>query len=61
MENVNYASMANDLLGDELYCKFIKQISKDYKKGNIVDFGKKSCKQLLLFTNNDWYVKKSKN
>jgi len=51
MENINYANIANNLLGDELYCKFIKQISKDYKKGNIVDFGKKvvnSCCFLLI-------------
>lgn len=31
MENVNYSNIANDLLGDELYCKFIKEISKKIK------------------------------
>ena len=32
MENVNYANMANDLLGNE--------IAKENKEENIVDFGK---------------------
>lgn len=31
MENVNYSSIANNLLGDELYCKFITEISKKIK------------------------------
>ena len=45
MKNINYANMANNLLGNELYCKFIKQISKDYKGGNLIDFGKKIINQ----------------
>lgn len=40
MEKVNYANIAKDLLGDELYCKFIKEISKENNGGNLVDFGK---------------------
>lgn len=40
MENINYVNMANDLLGNEMYCKFIKEIAKENKGGNIVDFGK---------------------
>lgn len=40
MEKVNYANMANELLGNEMYSKFIKEISKDNKGKNLVDFGK---------------------
>lgn len=40
MENINYANIANNLLGDELYCKFIKEISKENNGANLVDFGK---------------------
>lgn len=40
MKNVNYANIANDLLGDELYRLFIKEISKENKGTNLVDFGK---------------------
>lgn len=40
MEKVNYANVAKDLLGDELYCKFIKEISKENNGKNLVDFGK---------------------
>ena len=29
MKNVNYADMANNLLGDELYYKFITEIAKE--------------------------------
>lgn len=40
MEKVNYANIANNLLGDELYSKFIKEISKENNGENLVDFGK---------------------
>jgi len=40
MKNVNYANMANDLLGNELYCKFIKEVSKENEGKDLVDFGK---------------------
>ena len=40
MKNVNYADMANNLLGDELYYKFITEIAKEGKGENLVDFGK---------------------
>ena len=39
MEKVNYANMANELLGDDLYYKFIKEISKEHKDTNLVYFG----------------------
>ena len=45
MKNVNYADMANNLLGDELYYKFITEIAKEGKGENLVDFGK------MLFIN----------
>ncbi len=40
MEKVNYTNIVNNLLGDELYCKFIKEISKENNGTNLVDFGK---------------------
>jgi len=52
MEKVNYANIANELLGDELYCKFIKEIAKENKGGNIVEYGKevlnKCCFLILM-------------
>ena len=52
MENINFMNMANELLGDELYCKFIKEISKKYIGSNLVDFGNKiinnSCYLLIM-------------
>lgn len=48
MENINYAYIANNLLGDELYCKFIKEISKENKGENLVDFGKKVFEKCCL-------------
>ena len=41
MENINYTNMANELLGDELYYKFTKEVAKDYKGCNLIDFGSK--------------------
>lgn len=40
MEKVNYANIANNLLGDELYCKFVKEISKENNGSNLANFGK---------------------
>lgn len=40
MVNVNYTNMANELLGDETYCKFIKEVSKEHNGKDLVDFGK---------------------
>ena len=52
MEKVNYANIANELLGDELYCKFIKEIAKERKGGDIVEYGKevlnKCCFLILM-------------
>lgn len=45
-------NIANNLLGDELYCEFIKEISKEHKNSNLVDFGKevldKSCFLIVM-------------
>lgn len=47
MKKVNYANIAKELLGNSLYCEFIKEISKDHDNIDLVDFGKevldKSC------------------
>ena len=40
MMKVNYTSIANELLGNELYCKFLKEIAKENKGMNLCDFGK---------------------
>lgn len=50
MEKVNYASIANKLLGDELYCKFIKEIAKENKGENLVDFGAEIVNKCCLLT-----------
>ena len=39
METVKYSNVAKNLLGDELYCKFLKEISKENNGGNLVDYG----------------------
>ena len=52
MEKVNYANIANSLLGKDLYCEFIKEISKEHKNSNLLDFGKevlnKSCFLIIM-------------
>ena len=53
MKKVNYAYIANNILGDNLYCNFIKEVAKENKNKNInlVDFGEKvfeKCCQLLV-------------
>ena len=48
MKNVNYADMANNLLGDELYYKFITEIAKEGKGENLVDFGKEVVEKCCL-------------
>ena len=53
MKDVNYAYIANKLLGYDLYCKFIKEVSKESNKGNLVDYGKavfeKCCLLIVSF------------
>lgn len=48
MEKVNYAYIANNLLGDDLYCKFIKEVAKENKDENLVDFGKEVFEKCCL-------------
>lgn len=48
MKDVNYAYIANKLLGDDLYCKFIKEVSKENNKGNLVDYGKEVFEKCCL-------------
>lgn len=52
MKKVNYASIAKNLLGDELYCKFLKEIAKENNGGNLVDYGneviEKCCFLIIL-------------
>lgn len=52
MEKVNYADIANKLLGNDLYCEFIKEISKEHGDSNLLDFGKevldKSCFLIVM-------------
>lgn len=38
MESVNYANIANELLGNELYCEFLREISKEHDGANLLDF-----------------------
>lgn len=38
MENINYVNMANELLGNEMYSEFIKEIAKENKGENLIDF-----------------------
>ncbi len=48
MKNINYAGIANNLLGDKLYCKFIKEISKENNGADLVTFGKKVVDKCCL-------------
>ena len=48
MKNVNYSDMANNLLGVELYYKFITEIAKEGKGENLVDFGKEVVEKCCL-------------
>lgn len=52
MEKVNYAGIANNLLGNELYCEFVKEIAKEHGDSNLLDFGKevldKSCFLIIM-------------
>lgn len=38
MENINYANMANELLGNDMYSEFIKEIAKENKGENLINF-----------------------
>jgi len=48
MEKVNYANIAKNLLGDEMYCNFIKEIAKENEGKNLVDFGKEVVERACL-------------
>ena len=48
MEKINYANIAKDLLGDELYIKLINEIAKKNKNENLVDFGKVVIEKMCL-------------
>lgn len=52
MGKVNYASIANMLLGNDLYCEFVKEISKEHGDSDLLDFGKevldKSCFLIVM-------------
>lgn len=52
-EKVRYTNMAKELLGDELYCKLIKEISKEGNNVNMADFGNevvdKCCFLIVAF------------
>lgn len=48
MEKVNYAFIANNLLGNDLYCKFIKEVAKENNTENLVDFGKEVFEKCCL-------------
>lgn len=48
MKKINYAYIANNILGDELYCKFIKEVAKENKNVNLVDFGEKVFEKSCL-------------
>lgn len=51
MKRRNYMKMLNDLIGDELYLKFLIEISKEYEGTNLVKFGEeivnKCCENIL--------------
>lgn len=52
MNEVNYANIANTLLGNKLYCDFVKEIAKEHGDSNLLDFGKevlnKSCFLIIM-------------
>ena len=48
MKKINYAYIANNILGDKLYCKFIKEVAKENKNVNLVDFGEKVFEKSCL-------------
>lgn len=39
MKRKNYMNILNEMLGDELYFKFLMEISKGYEGTNLVKFG----------------------
>lgn len=51
MEKINYVGIANKLLGNELYLKFITSIAKEHNNADLVDYGKKvteKCCELIV-------------
>ena len=53
MEQLKYANMSKDLLGDELYLKMLTELSKDYESEDMIEYGKevidKCCLLILTF------------
>ena len=52
MKNVKYANIANELLGNDIYLEFIKEISKEHGDENLIDFGEnvlnKACFLIVM-------------
>jgi hypothetical protein len=48
MKKINYAYIANNLLGNELYCKFIQEVAKENKGDNLIDYGKEIFEKCCL-------------
>ena len=52
MEKVKYANIANELLGNEMYSEFVKEISKEHGDANLVEFGEevlnKACFLIVM-------------
>ena len=51
MEKINYAGIANKLLGNDLYLKFITSIAKEHNNTDLVDYGEKvaeKCCELIV-------------
>lgn len=45
MKKTNYTNIVKDLLGNELYCKFLKEIAKENEGMNLIDFSEKVFEQ----------------
>jgi len=45
MKKTNYANIVKDLLGNELYCKFLKEIAKENEGMNLIEFSEKIMEQ----------------
>ena len=51
MRKFNYANIANQLLGNELYLKLITTIAKEHKNTNLVEYGKRvaeKCCEIIV-------------
>mgnify|MGYP003571501996 CR=1 FL=1 len=51
-KKINYAEITKELLGDELYNKFITEIAKEYNGTNLLEFSKqvveKCCSLIFM-------------